>query len=89
MDPEEKIWIVRELMLLDEGARKFVADCFLLLTPAEIKACRLVCKEWNEFIVDDVWKSKSGRKRLDQKLEHRLTTSLLCLLYLSSDTTSK
>ena len=71
MDPEEKIWIVRELMLLDEGACKFVADCFLLLTPAEIKACRLVCKEWNEFIVDRVWKSKSGRERLGQKLVQR------------------
>ena len=86
MDPEEDIWIVSELMLYDEGPRKFLANCFLLLTPAEIKACRLACKQWNKFIVDDVWKSKRGRKQLDQKLEHRWKISLLCLLYLFFNT---
>ena len=79
MDSEEEIWIVRELMLLDEGAHKFLSDCFLLLAPEEIKACRLVCKEWNEFIVDNIWKSKPGRKKLEQKLVHRWTIPLLCL----------
>ena len=71
MDPEEDIWFGSELLLLDAGLRKFVANCFLLLNPEEIKACRLVCKEWNEFIVADVWKSKSGRERLGQKLVQR------------------
>ena len=79
MDPEEEIWIVRELLLLDEGAHKFLIDCFLLLDPTEIKACRLVCKEWNVFIMENLWKSKPGRKKLGQKLDHRLTISLLCL----------
>ena len=79
MDPEEEIWIVRELLLRDEGAHKFLADCFLLLTPEEIKACRLVCKEWSEFILENLWKSKPGRKKLEQKLVHRWTISLLCL----------
>ena len=78
MDPEEEIWIVRELLLLDEGAHKFLTNCFLLLDPAEIKACRLVCKEWNEFIMDNLWKSKPGRKKLNEKLEHRWILSLLC-----------
>ena len=72
MDPEKDIWFGRDLLLLDAGLRKFVANCFLLLNPEEIKACRLVCKEWNEFIImADVWKSKSGRERLGQKLVQR------------------
>ena len=44
MDPEEEIWIVRKLMLLDEEAHKFLANCFLLLTPPRswqlYKGCR-------------------------------------------------
>ena len=44
------------------GHRQFVANCFLLLDPKEIKACRLVCKEWSVFVMDDLWWSKSGRK---------------------------
>ena len=44
MDPEEDIWFGGKLLLLDAGLRKFVANCFLLLDPEEIKTCRLVCK---------------------------------------------
>ena len=71
MDPEEEIWIVSQLMLLDEGARKFVANCFLLLNPEEIKACRLVCKEWNEFIMENLWKLPCRREKLSQKMANR------------------
>ena len=73
MDPEEEIWIVSQLMRLDEGARKFLVNCFLFLDPEQMKACRLVCKEWNAFIMDDVWKSKRNwvKEKLDHKLVHR------------------
>ena len=81
MDPEEEIWIVRELLLLDLGFHKFLANCFLLLDPAEIKACRLVCKEWNVFIMNNLWRPGTpGRKKLCQKLEHRWKISLLLCL---------
>ena len=66
MDPEEDIWFGSELLLLDAGLRNFVASCFLLLNPEEIKACRLVCKDWNEFIMDVMevkeWEGEAGPK---------------------------
>ena len=58
-------------MRMDPGHRQFVANCLLLLDPKEIKACRLVCKEWSVFIMADLWCSTSGRKKLSQKLAHR------------------
>ena len=57
-----------QLMLLDIGARKFVANCFLLLQPEELKACRLVSTTWDQFILKEVWESPSGRKKLREKL---------------------
>ena len=48
-------------MLSDEGA-KFVANCLLL-----ILTCCLVCKEWDKLIMEEMWKTRSGR----QKLLHR------------------
>ena len=46
--------ILSQLMLLDAGGQKFVADCFLLLSPEEIKSCRLVCRQWDGFIMKGV-----------------------------------
>ena len=63
--------ILSELMLRDDGAKKFVADCLLLLSPDEIKSCRLVCEQWNIFIVDEVWKNSRGRRQLRKKLLQR------------------
>ena len=60
--------ILSQLMLLDVGARKFVANCFLLLQPEELKACRLVSTTWDQFILKEVWESPSGRKKLREKL---------------------
>ena len=57
-----------QLMKLDAGPQKFVADCFLLLQPAELKACRLVCTTWSKFIKKEVWENPRGRKRLSEKL---------------------
>ena len=73
MDPENEKDILTPLMRRDHasGHRQFVTNCFLLLDPKEIKACRLVCKEWSVFVGDDLWCSRSGREKLSQKLAHR------------------
>ena len=70
MDPKEDI-LTPLMRVQDPGYRQFVTNCFLLLDPKEIKACRLVCKEWSVFVMNDLWRSKSGRKKLSQKLAHR------------------
>ena len=67
--------ILSQLMLMDVGAQKFVAKCLLLLTPEEIKSCRLVCHLWDQFIVDNIWKSTCGKKQLSQKLLQRWKTA--------------
>ena len=58
-------------MLMDEGGQKFVANCLLLLSPEEIKNCRLVCKQWDKFIMDELWKREIRKKELRQKLSQR------------------
>ena len=60
--------ILSQLMKLDAGAQKFVADCFLLLDPKDLKACRLVSTTWSKFIKKEVWENPSGRKKLNEKL---------------------
>ena len=70
MDPEEDI-LTPLMRVQDPGYRQFVTNCFLLLDPKEIKACRLVCKEWSMFVIYDLWWSTSGREKLSQKLAHR------------------
>ena len=71
MEMEMDGGILSKLMLMDGGAKKFVADCLLLLSPDEIKSCRLVCEQWNIFIVDEVWKNSRGRRQLREKLLNR------------------
>merc|ERR1712130_442151 len=60
--------ILGQLMKLDAGPQKFVADCFLLLQPDELKTCRLVCITWSKFIKKEVRENPRGRKRLSEKL---------------------
>ena len=47
-------------------------NCFksalLLLTPNDLKACRLVSSTWNKFIMDELWGTKGGREKLRKKL---------------------
>ena len=66
--------ILSQLMLLDAGGQKFVADCFLLLSPEEIKSCRLVCRQWDRFIMKEVWGNARGKKELEAKLVNRWKT---------------
>ena len=60
-----------QMMQMDEGAVRFVTDFFLLLDPEDLKACRLVSKQWDEFIKREVWNNQYGKKRLTQKLVQR------------------
>ena len=63
--------ILSQLMQLNAGPQnrqKFVADCFLLLGPEELKACRLVCTTWSKFIQKEVWNNPRGKERLSEKL---------------------
>ena len=58
-------------MLSDDGRKRFVATCFLFLSPEELKACRLVSKTWNEFIKTNLWKSSWATGQLKEKLTRR------------------
>ena len=55
-------------LLQDGGGRKEFVNILLLLHPKDLKACRLVCSAWNEFITEEVWGRKAGRAKLKQKL---------------------
>ena len=62
---------VGQMMQMDEGAVRFVTDFFLLLDPEDLKACRLVSKQWDEFVKREVWNNQYGKKMLTQKLVQR------------------
>ena len=44
-------------------------NIFLLLPSESLHECRQVCREWNNIIMDKIWNSKDGRKRLQNRLE--------------------
>ena len=67
----ENFDFVGQMMQMDEGAVRFVTDFFLLLDPEDLKACRLVSKQWAEFIKRELWRNQYGKKRLTQKLLQR------------------
>ena len=56
---------VGQMMQMDEGAVRFVTDFFLLLDPEDLKACRLVSKQWDEFIKREVWCGATSMARRD------------------------
>ena len=61
-----------QMMQTDEAASVwFVRECFLLLDPEDLKACRLVSKQWDEFIKREVWNNQYGKKKLTQKMVQR------------------
>ena len=60
--------ILGELISIGDPHR-FVAKCYLYLSPEELKACRLVSTTWNEFILKDLWKEGTwGKGELRKKL---------------------
>ena len=62
-------------LLRDGGGRVFFASTLNKLNPRDLKACRLVCWEWNVFVRDEVWGSKAGRAKLEKKLVARWMNS--------------
>ena len=70
----ENFDFVGQMMQMDEGALRFLTDSFLLLDPEDLKACRLVSKQWAEFIKREVWNNEYGKKRLTQMLLQRWMT---------------
>ena len=55
-----------QMMQTDEAASvRFVRECFLLLDPEDLKACRLVSKQWDEFIKREVWCGATSMARRD------------------------
>ena len=62
-------------LLRDGGGRVFFASTLHKLKPRDLKACRLVCWEWNVFVRDEVWGSKAGRAKLEGKLVARWMNS--------------
>ena len=47
---------------------KVIRDIFLMLPIDSIKNSRIVCKSWNKFIVQYIWRTKYGKTRMMQKL---------------------
>jgi len=60
--------------LLARGLEHLVARVFHLLTPADMRACRQVCAEWNLHVLA-LWRSKPGKVRLEAKLREGWTSS--------------
>ena len=56
------------------GFCNFFASCILYLDPSDVKACRLVSKLWSKTIMEEVWKSKPGREKLEARLVQRWMT---------------
>ena len=56
------------------GFCNFFASCILYLDPSDVKACRLVSKLWNKTIMEEVWRSKPGREKLEARLVQRWMT---------------
>ena len=46
-------------------------DIFLFLDPGSLKASRCVSHQWNSFILETLWGSRGGRRRLEEQLQHR------------------
>ena len=66
--------ILGEWISLNDPHR-FVAKCFLYLSPEELKACRLVTNKWNEFILKELWKEGTwGKEQLRKMLVARWQT---------------
>ena len=62
-------------ILLSIGEGDFFVDCLLLLHPRDLKSCRLVSSTWSKFIEKEVWGSKRGRMRLQEKLLEQWKTA--------------
>ena len=65
----ENFDFVGQMMQKDQGAVRFVTDFFLLLDPEDLKACRLVSKQWADFISREVWNNQYGKRHKSETEE--------------------
>ena len=49
--------------------RSIVIEIFGQLSGGSLHKCRQVCHEWNNFILENVWGSRYGRKMIERRLE--------------------
>ena len=45
---------------------------FLYLQGGSLHSCRQVCREWNDFILENIWKSKDARKVMEMILKDNM-----------------
>ena len=54
MDSENFDFLGELMSNQDDGFCKIPVRIFLLLSPEELKACRMVCHKWGDFIKDNM-----------------------------------
>ena len=66
---------------LDIISKAFQWDCdlvlqkvFLYLDPYSLKSSRQVCREWNNFIRNRLWRSPYGRRKIIERLRNNVFT---------------
>ena len=53
--------------LAARGQEEVLQAVFLLLEPRDLKACRCLSRGWNSFILERLWGSRGGRRRLETR----------------------
>ena len=61
-------------MNTDNDAITVLIEIILLLPPESIHICRQLSKEFNNKILELVWKTALVRKKFEKKLEHNWRT---------------
>ena len=57
-------------MLLSKLPRELSLKIFLMLDGVSLHTARQACKDWNEFIIQQIWGSRQGRNALERKLKN-------------------
>ena len=56
-------------MILSKLPKELSQLVFLMLDGASLHRARQVCRDWNQFIVREIWNSRVGRKSLEARLK--------------------
>ena len=54
--------------LRERNMIRLIQNIFLNLDFKSLHSARSVCKSWNQIILDNLWKSTSGKAKLQKKL---------------------
>ena len=58
--------IISSLFLFDQD--EALQKIFLHVDPKSLKSCRLVNKQWNDFILRRIWRSPRGKMILKERI---------------------